>query len=144
MLVQLRAREHAVLTGVALTGAREWSGVVSTAVHMRAYSDAEIERYVERGEPFENEQRARRHDGQYRWFLIRYRPLRDDRGQVVRWYATATDIDERKSAEERICGDSSQAKRTWVLLTEAAEGGWGIAVTAFGREEFAALAAAKK
>ena len=41
-----------------------------------------------------------------------------------------------------ICGDSSQAKRTWVLLTEAAEGGWGIAGTAYGREEFAALAAA--
>ena len=43
-----------------------------------------------------------------------------------------------------ICGDPSQAKRTWVLLTEAAEGGWGIAGTAFGREEFVALAAAKK
>jgi len=41
-----------------------------------------------------------------------------------------------------ICGDPSQAQRTWVLLTEAAEGGWGIAGTAFGREEFAALAAA--
>jgi phenylpyruvate tautomerase PptA (4-oxalocrotonate tautomerase family) len=41
-----------------------------------------------------------------------------------------------------ISGDPSQARRTWVLLTEAAEGGWGIAGTAFGREEFAALAAA--
>jgi phenylpyruvate tautomerase PptA (4-oxalocrotonate tautomerase family) len=41
----------------------------------------------------------------------------------------------------RISGDPSQATRTWVLLTEAAEGGWGIAGTAFGREEFAALAA---
>ena len=41
-----------------------------------------------------------------------------------------------------ICGDPSQARRTWVLLTEAAEGGWGIAGTAYGREEFAALAAA--
>src|SRR5881392_3656132 len=38
-----------------------------------------------------------------------------------------------------ICGHPSQAQRTWVLLTEAAEGGWGIAGTAFGREEFAAL-----
>ena len=57
---------------------------------------------LDRGEPFENEQRARRHDGQYRWFLIRYRPLRDERGRFVRWYATATDIDERKRAEERI------------------------------------------
>jgi phenylpyruvate tautomerase PptA (4-oxalocrotonate tautomerase family) len=43
-----------------------------------------------------------------------------------------------------ICGDPTQSKRTWVLLTEAAEGGWGIAGTAFGREEFAALAAKKK
>ena len=42
------------------------------------------------------------------------------------------------------CGDPSQAERTWVLLTEAAEGGWGMAGTAFGREEFAALAATAK
>jgi phenylpyruvate tautomerase PptA (4-oxalocrotonate tautomerase family) len=40
-----------------------------------------------------------------------------------------------------IAGDPTQGARTWVLLTEAAEGGWGIAGTAFGREEFAALAA---
>lgn len=39
----------------------------------------------------------------------------------------------------RIAGDPSQAARTWVLLTEAAEGGWGIAGTAYGQEEFAAL-----
>jgi phenylpyruvate tautomerase PptA (4-oxalocrotonate tautomerase family) len=39
----------------------------------------------------------------------------------------------------KISGDPTQAGRTWVLLTEAAEGGWGIAGTAFGREEFAAL-----
>src|SRR5467141_4588153 len=44
----------------------------------------------------------------------------------------------------KISGDATQAGRTWVLLTEAAEGGWGIAGTAFGREEFAALAAKKK
>jgi len=43
-----------------------------------------------------------------------------------------------------VCGDPSQANRTWVLLTEAAEGGWGIAGTAYGREEFAALAPAKR
>src|SRR5438477_10128858 len=43
-----------------------------------------------------------------------------------------------------ICGDPSLAQRTWVLLTEAAEGGWGIAGTAFGREEFAAALARSK
>lgn len=40
-----------------------------------------------------------------------------------------------------ISGDPGQKARTWVLLTEAAEGGWGLLGTAFGREEFAALAA---
>ncbi|HEV3087502.1 MAG TPA: tautomerase family protein [Candidatus Elarobacter sp.] len=39
-------------------------------------------------------------------------------------------------------GDPEQAARTWVLLSEGAEGGWGIAGTAFGKEEFAALATA--
>jgi phenylpyruvate tautomerase PptA (4-oxalocrotonate tautomerase family) len=41
-------------------------------------------------------------------------------------------------------GDPEQKKRTWVLLSQAAEGGWGISGTAFGREEFAALAARAK
>ena len=53
------------------------------------------------GTPFEIEQRARRKDGQYRWFLIRYNPFRNDQGQVTRWYATGTDIDDRVRAEER-------------------------------------------
>src|SRR5712672_3313019 len=53
------------------------------------------------GVPFEIEQRVRRNDGQYRWFLIRYNPFRNDEGQVTRWYATGTDIDDRVRAEER-------------------------------------------
>src|SRR3989475_7168484 len=54
-----------------------------------------------RGLPFEAEQRARRKDGQYRWFLIRYNPFRNEQGEVIRWYATGTDIDDRGRAEER-------------------------------------------
>src|ERR1700722_16649206 len=52
--------------------------------------------------PFENEQRALRKDGKYRWFLIRYNPLLDESGKVIRWYATGTDIDDRKHAEDRL------------------------------------------
>jgi len=52
--------------------------------------------------PFENEQRARGKDGKYRWFLIRYNPLIDERGNVVRWYATGTDIEYRKLAETKL------------------------------------------
>jgi formate hydrogenlyase transcriptional activator len=51
--------------------------------------------------PFKNEQRVRRKDGQYRWFLIQYNPLLDDQGWVIRWYATGTDIHDRVQTEER-------------------------------------------
>jgi PAS domain S-box-containing protein len=54
-----------------------------------------------RGVPFEYERRVRHRNGQYRWFLVQYNPLRDERGEVIRWYATGTDIDDRKQAEER-------------------------------------------
>jgi formate hydrogenlyase transcriptional activator len=56
---------------------------------------------ISRGVPFEYERRVRRRDGQYRWFLTQYNPLRDERGKVIRWYATGTDIDDRKQAEDR-------------------------------------------
>ena len=54
-----------------------------------------------RGLAFEVEHRALRKDGQYRWFLTRYKPFRNEEGQVIRWYATGTDIDDRVRAEER-------------------------------------------
>jgi formate hydrogenlyase transcriptional activator len=57
---------------------------------------------LSRGLPFEIEQRARRKDGQYRWFLIRYNPFRDEQGHLVRWYATGADIDDRKRTEDRV------------------------------------------
>jgi formate hydrogenlyase transcriptional activator len=56
---------------------------------------------ISRGVPFEYERRVRRRDGQYRWFLAQYNPLLDEQGEVIRWYATGTDIDDRKQAEER-------------------------------------------
>ena len=58
-------------------------------------------RFLE-GAPHEFEARMRRHDGMFRWFLFRLNPLRDDQGQITRWYGTATDIDDRKTAEERL------------------------------------------
>jgi len=49
--------------------------------------------------PFDNEQRARGKDGRYRWFLIQYRPSLDKDGKVLLWYATGTDIEDRKQTE---------------------------------------------
>src|SRR5882762_2354770 len=57
---------------------------------------------ISRGVPFDYERRVRRRDGQYRWLLVHYNPLRDEAGDVIRWYATATDIEDRKQAEERM------------------------------------------
>jgi formate hydrogenlyase transcriptional activator len=62
---------------------------------------AEREAALLRGLPFEIEQRTLRKDGRYRWFLIQFNPLRDEHGEIIRWYATGTDIDDRKRNEDR-------------------------------------------
>ncbi|HWO35073.1 MAG TPA: sigma 54-interacting transcriptional regulator, partial [Candidatus Acidoferrum sp.] len=54
------------------------------------------------GSPYEFEVRLRRKDGEYRWFLFRAKPMPDEQGRLTRWYAAATDIEDRKRAEERI------------------------------------------
>src|SRR6202521_634715 len=54
------------------------------------------------GKPFEKEARLRRADGQYRWFLIRAVPLRDERGNVVKWYGLSIDVEDLKRAEDRV------------------------------------------
>jgi len=83
--------------------------VVASDFRARLFHPEDLERLREerqaalsRGLPFEIEQRARRKDGQYRWFLIRYHPFRDEQGRLVRWYATGTDIDDRKRTEDRV------------------------------------------
>jgi PAS domain S-box-containing protein len=54
------------------------------------------------GRPFEFEARLLRHDGAFRCFLSRLTPIKDERGHITRWYGTATDIEDRKRAEEEI------------------------------------------
>src|SRR6201997_3593886 len=66
--------------------------------------------------PFENEQRALGKDGKYRWFLIRYNPLLDERGSVLRWYATGTDIQDRKQTETLYAAE----KRTLEMVADGA------------------------
>jgi formate hydrogenlyase transcriptional activator len=55
-----------------------------------------------RGTPFELEARVLIKSGQYRWWLLQYNPLKDESGQIIRWYGTGTDIDDRKRTEERL------------------------------------------
>jgi PAS domain S-box-containing protein len=60
----------------------------------------EWRRSIATGKPFEHESRLRRADGEYRWMLHRKVPLRDERGNIVKWYGSSVDIEDRKRAEE--------------------------------------------
>jgi len=64
--------------------------------------NAHVARAFSTGAPHEVEMRIRKADGSYRWFLVRYNPLRDDKGQVLHWYVACTDIEDRKRAEEKL------------------------------------------
>jgi len=65
---------------------------------------------ISSGEPGETEARLRRSDGEYRWFLFRGCPLRDNSGKVVKWYGVNTDIEDRKRAEEPLRSREQQLR----------------------------------
>src|SRR3984885_2753252 len=71
---------------------------------------------VASGEAGEIEARLRRFDGEYRWFLFRAEPLRDDFGDIVRWYGANTDIEDRKRAEALLAAE----KRTLEMVASGA------------------------
>jgi PAS domain S-box-containing protein len=64
----------------------------------KAYTD----RALSTGTAGELELRLRKGDGSYRWFLARFNPVRDEQGQITRWYYSGTDIEDRKQAEDRL------------------------------------------
>jgi PAS domain S-box-containing protein len=69
------------------------------------------------GEPFEEEVRVRRADGEYRWMLHRKVPARDEQGKIIRWYGSSVDIEERKRAVEAL--QEAQEKLAHVTRTQA-------------------------
>ncbi len=98
--IQFVNRRWVEYTGLSQLGKMEEVGKI--AIHHE-----DLDRIVRRmgasfasGEPFEEEMRIRGADGEYRWFLTRAVPLRDKRGKVVKWYGAATDIQDRKRAEQ--------------------------------------------
>jgi formate hydrogenlyase transcriptional activator len=70
------------------------------------------------GEPLEVEVRYRRADGKYRWYLGRQVPLRDDKGNIVKWYGTLHDIEDRKQAEVAL-RKSEERNRTLLQINNA-------------------------
>jgi len=70
------------------------------------------------GEIFEYETRVRRADGDYRWMFHRKVPLRDADGNIVKWYGSSLDIDERKTAEEQVLRNAEELQRSEFYLAE--------------------------
>jgi PAS domain S-box-containing protein len=70
------------------------------------------------GEVFECETRVRRADGEYRWMFHRKVPLRDERGNIVKWYGSSLDIDERRTAEEQLRRNTEALQRSEFYLAE--------------------------
>ncbi len=66
---------------------------------------------VASGKGGEFEGRLRRRDGVFRWFLARFEPVRDNAGEIVRWYGTSTDIDALKQAEAKVREDERALRR---------------------------------
>jgi PAS domain S-box-containing protein len=80
---------------------------------------------VATGEPMESEARVRRADEDYRWLLIRNVPLRDELGNIVKWYGTSVDIEERHRAEEALRRSEAslhEAQR----VSRTGSFGWGL------------------
>src|SRR6202140_178103 len=99
-------------TGLTMQDALGWDW--ASVVH-----PDDLARYVDNwrsalaaGQPTEGEVRLRRPDGNYRWWLTRTVPLRDELGNIVKWYGTAIDIEDRKRAEEAL-------RRSEVYLADA-------------------------
>jgi len=108
---------------------RHWQQYTGLSSESSGWGDGvhpeDLERHAEKwrtslatGEPFDNEVRYRRADGQYRWFLTRAVPLRDERGKILNWYGISTDIEDRKRAEqerERLRADLAHVNRVSML-----------------------------
>ena len=73
------------------------------------------------GEPSEDEIRLRRADGEYRWFMVLTEPLRDEQGNIVKWYGVSIDIEDRKRAENRLKATSEQSRALSARLQMAKE-----------------------
>lgn len=103
-------------TGTTLEQMQGWGW---TDVHHPDHVDRVVARFrtaVETGTPWEDVFPLRGKDGQYRWFLSRALPIRDDEGQIVRWFGTNTDITEQRQAEEALRRSEAAAHQSAVEL----------------------------
>jgi PAS domain S-box-containing protein len=107
--------------------ASEYHGMSPKEIYAGGWADAlhpdekqavldEIDRNFAREEPYTMEYRRRRHDGTYRWFQTSVQPLKNEKGEVIRWYGILTDVDDLRSAEKSL-------RLTQQKLSEAMQAG---------------------
>jgi formate hydrogenlyase transcriptional activator len=106
-------------TGLPMEGARGWGWIA-------AFHPEDLDRIEEKwradlasGHPGEVEGRLRRSDGEYRWFLFRYEPLRDEADNIVNWYGTFTDIEDLKRAEQKLRESEEEFQRIADFVAQA-------------------------
>jgi PAS domain S-box-containing protein len=91
----------------------EYLGMAQDEIHAGAWADAlhpdekqvvldGIAKNFAKGEPYTMEYRRRRHDGVYRWFQTSAQPLKNQKGEVTRWYGVLTDVEDLRRAEESL------------------------------------------
>jgi PAS domain S-box-containing protein len=92
-------------TGLPAEDALGWNWEAVLHPNDRAKFVADWREALGTGQPMETEARVRRADGEYRCLLVRNVPLRDERGNIVKWYGTGLDIEDRKRAESLLAGE---------------------------------------
>lgn len=97
-------------TGLAEAAALSWAWLEAMHPDDRSRVSEYWRAVVESKSPAEVELRLRRHDGAYRWFLIRARPLLSHSGEVVKWYGTNTEIEERRQLEQALLAREQQSR----------------------------------
>jgi formate hydrogenlyase transcriptional activator len=114
--VNQRWREYA---GLSAEQSQGWGW--QTAIHPEDLpSLMEKQRELLRsGEPGDIEARMRRHDGVFRWFLIRFEPFRDETGKIAMWYGVSTDIEDLKQTEEKLREDERELRQITDAIPQA-------------------------
>ena len=123
----------------------DYSGFTQETARGWSYRDTihpeDLGPYIEKWNAFsaqgvsiEAEARFRRVDGVYRWFLIRAVPVRDENGNILKWFGTNTDIDDRKRAEDLLEGEKRilEMVATGKPLVETLEGVCNFVEESFG------------
>jgi formate hydrogenlyase transcriptional activator len=114
--VNQRWREYA---GLSAEQSQGWGW--QTAIHPEDLpSLMERQRELLRsGKPGDIEARMRRHDGVFRWFLIRFEPFRDETGKITMWYGVSTDIEDLKQTEEKLREDERELRQITDAIPQA-------------------------